>query len=67
MANSKRRIRLWIDTGFAGEGHEDFIDLPEDWEEMSVNERRKFLDDEAQIFLSNRIDWGADVVGADEE
>ena len=61
-----QRIRLVIDTGFAGCQHEDFLDLPDDWETMSEEERQKYLDEEASDFLSNNINYSAYVVDDEE-
>jgi hypothetical protein len=58
----KKKIRLYVDTGFAGCRHEDFQDLPDDWEEMSEEEHQKYLDEEAAVFLQNCISFGAYVV-----
>lgn len=58
-AKPVRRIRVWIDTGFAGAKHEDFEELPDYWDTMTELEQNEYLDDVVDCFMSRRIDCGA--------
>ena len=59
------KIRLCVETGFAGCEHVDFQDLPDDWEEMTEAEQNKYLDEAASDFMANHISYGAFVVDDD--
>ncbi len=63
---SKRVIQLWINTGYAGCTHKGTEALPEGWDEWDEQEREDYLDQAAQDFLGNHIEYGAEVVGEDE-
>jgi hypothetical protein len=65
--SDKRRIKLFIDTGSANARHIDYIDLPDDWDQMSGKDQEEYLDEEAQDFVSNYIEFGAVVVDEDDE
>ncbi|HHK0021534.1 TPA: hypothetical protein ACQQGR_004925 [Pseudomonas aeruginosa] len=57
------KIRLFVNTGFAGATHEDIHEVDrEEWEEMNEKERDDFLEECAKDFMSNCIDYGAYVV-----
>lgn len=57
------RIKMFIDTGFAGARHEDYTDFDDDiWAGMTEEAREKELDDIAQEYLVNHIECGAFVV-----
>ena len=54
------KIKLYIDTGFAGCKHEDVAEVDRaEWEAMSDEDREKHLQEEARDFLANHIDYGA--------
>lgn len=57
------KIRLYIGTGFAGAEHVDYeyVDRS-DWDSMSEEDREKYLEEAAQDFLGNHIDYSAVVV-----
>lgn len=58
------RIKLFISTGFTGCGYKDYYDYPdEDWDELTEDDKEKELDQLAQDFLGNHIDFGAYVEG----
>jgi hypothetical protein len=59
------KIKIYVDTGFAGCRHVDFQDLPDDWEELSAEEREEYLDEAATDFRNNVINYGASVVDDD--
>lgn len=56
-----KKIHLWVDTGFAGCKHEDVVDAPDDWDEMTEEAREEHLAEEARDFMANYIDYGARV------
>lgn len=58
--SSKVKINLYIGTGFAGCKYEDheYVDRDE-WEAMSEEEQQDYLDQAAQDFLANHIEWSA--------
>lgn len=59
MSNTVR-IKLYVDTGFANCKHEDEEEIDRGvWEAMSEEERAACLEDAAQTYLSNCIDFGA--------
>lgn len=51
-----------VDTGFVGATHEDWIELPDDWDELSPQVRHTFEDDCIETSISNSIDACALVV-----
>lgn len=53
---------MCIRTGYAGVTHEEYEDLPEDWDEMDATQRKEYLDEAAIEFLEERIEYGATVV-----
>ena len=56
----KVKIHMYVNTGFAGAKHKDFILIDRDeWEEMSEEERDDYLDDTAREYMDNCIDFGA--------
>lgn len=57
------RIKVFVETGFAGQGHEDFVDIPDDeWSAMTEDEQEERLEEEAREFMGNCIDYGAYIV-----
>jgi hypothetical protein len=67
MTKDNRRIKLYIDTGFANASHVDYIDLPDGWDRMSDEDQEEYLEQEAQDFLGNHIGFGADVVAEEND
>jgi hypothetical protein len=61
------KIRLLVETGFAGCDYVDFTDLPDDWETMTEKEQQKYLDEAARDYMTNYINWCAYVVDDDVE
>lgn len=58
--NDEVKIKLYIDTGFAGVVHEDELCVSrEEWDSMDEAEREEYLETAAQEFLQNKIDFGA--------
>lgn len=65
-----RKIKMHIGTGYAGAEHVDFVNVPDDWDEMSEQGRQRLLDEHAEEFLANNIEYGAwlvDDVSTDED
>ena len=62
-----RRIKIYINTGFAAGKHVDYDDLPEGWDDWTEEEREDHLNEVAQDFMSNRIDYGAYVVDEEDD
>lgn len=58
-----RKIKVWVTTGFANAKHEDEMDLPEGWDDMTDEEQEAFLEEAATGFRDMRVDCGAEVVG----
>lgn len=58
--NDKVKIKLYIGTGFAGCDHRnvEYVDRAE-WEAMTEKEQDNYLDQVAQDFLENHIDFSA--------
>jgi len=56
------RIKLWVNTGFAGAKHEEEIEGPDEWETMSPEEREKWMDEAARDYLFDRCEFGAAVI-----
>lgn len=67
MARGSRRIRVWVETGFAGCNHEDYYPLPDNWDQMSEQEQQEHLDELAYEFRGNCIEYGAYVEAGDWE
>lgn len=62
------KIKLYVNTGCAGCKHIDYHDIPDDeWDEMTEKEREELLDELAQDYLVNHIDYGAFVVEGEDE
>lgn len=58
--SEKIKVKMYVHTGFANCKHEDEFEIDRDeWEEMDEKEREKYLDDVAQDYLGNCIDYGA--------
>lgn len=53
------KIKLFASTSVAGSKVEDEIDTPDNWEEMTEEEREAYLDEAVQAFMSNVVDCGA--------
>lgn len=62
-----RKIRVYINTGYANCRHVDFEDLPEDWNDWSAAEQEGYLDEISNAYLNNMIDYGANVVEDEDE
>lgn len=62
------KIKVYVDTGFAGCEHVDYIEIPKtEWYAMSTVDQDRLLDDAAKELLGNNIDYGAYVVTDEEE
>ena len=48
-------LKLWIETGYAGVGYEDEIEVPNDFTEEQCEK-------EAQIYLHNNIEYGYELI-----
>jgi hypothetical protein len=57
-----RKIKITVDTGFAGAEHEDECELPDDWDAMPEDERQDFLAECCADAIANFIDAYAEVV-----
>ncbi|WP_447404525.1 DUF7167 family protein [Pseudomonas aeruginosa] len=54
------KIKMYVDTGFAGCKHEDSIEIDKGyWESLSEEGKDEYLEELAQDFLGNHIDFGA--------
>lgn len=63
----KRRIKCWVNTGFAVANKYEYLPLPDDWDAWSEEEQDEHLEAMASEFLCNCIQSGACVVGGDED
>lgn len=62
------RIKLYVETGFAGCEHTDMLEVDRaEWEAMTPEEQAQFLDAEAVEFRNNHIGCSAWVMGEGEE
>lgn len=61
-----RKIRVTIYTGFVGANHVIDHDLPDDWDELSEEEKNAELDAFAEAERDSRIEFGAEVIDDDE-
>lgn len=60
------KIRVFVSTSMRGSKVEDEFDAPDNWSEMTEEEREEFLDQAARDHLANCGDLGAYVVDDDE-
>lgn len=58
MADS-RRIKCWINTGFAGRDHFEWYPLPDGWDDLSEDEQEEILEEMAQDYRGDHIEFGA--------
>ena len=58
---SNRKIKLYLSIGM-NVSQVDFEDLPDDWDEMSKEQKDKYLEEASDAFNGNHIDCGACVV-----
>jgi len=66
--NDTVKIKLLIETGFAGCDHEDFMEIDkEDWDSMTKDEQNRFLDNLAREFRDDYISCAAWVVEDEDE
>jgi hypothetical protein len=62
------RIKLYCNTGFANARHSEIIEIDDaEWAAKSEEERDKYLEDVAQDFMSNHIDYGAYVITDEDD
>lgn len=62
------KIKLFVNTGFANCKHEDILEIDDqEWEEMTLEEQEKYMDEAAMDFMSNYIEYGAYPVEDGEE
>lgn len=62
------RIRLFVDTGFAGATHEDEIEIPRDeWEQMDEEVRNDFLTEQLDGLVWNSINTWYEVVDDEDD
>ena len=58
-------LKLVVSTGWANGDHVDYQELPDDWDEMSAEEQRNFIDDCARDYLFECCESYGEIV--DEE
>lgn len=62
----KIRIRLFLDSGYAGGVREDYTEIDRfDWECMTEEDRVEMLNETASEYAHNYIDYGAEIVEDD--
>lgn len=59
------KYQLYVDTGFVSASHEQLIEVPsyfdlteQEWDELSDDEKEKMLDDIAEEFMQDKIQYG---------
>ena len=57
--SKSRRIKVSLSIGFGNAKREDHQDLPDDWDDMSVEDQQNYLEEIAQDFASNYVDVSA--------
>lgn len=58
--SDKIRIKLYVDTGYPTAKHEDHEEVDRAWwNSLSEKERDEWLDQAAQDYMSNCIEYGA--------
>jgi len=63
--SDKIRIKLYVNTGYPSAKHEDYEEVDrEEWEALSEKQRDEWLEEAAQTYMANCIEYGAYV---DEE
>lgn len=61
------KIKLYVNTGFAGEGHSETVDVDDEfWNAMSKDEQEAFLDESAKECMFECIEFGAFAIDSDE-
>ena len=57
--------RLYVETGYAGATHEEIVQIPEDlglenedWDELDDNEKESMLDEAAEQYRDEQIEYG---------
>lgn len=62
------KIKLFVNTGFANCKHEDILEIDDqEWNEMTEEEREKYMDEAAGDFMNNYIEYGAYPVEDEDE
>lgn len=54
-----RRIKTSLSIGLSNAKKEDYQDLPDDWDDMSIEDQQDYLEEVAQNFASNYVDVSA--------
>lgn len=57
--SKSRRIKMNLGIGLGNAKQEDYQDLPDDWDDMSVEDQQNYLEEVARDFASNYVDVSA--------
>jgi hypothetical protein len=60
------KIKVTVNTGWAGCDHINYEDLPSDWESLTSKEKGNYLHESAQIMLNEHCQAYAEVVDDEE-
>ena len=60
------KIKLTVDTGYVGGEHVDYMYLPENWDDMSEQEKNNYLNQIGEAFLHECCEFHAELVDDDE-
>ncbi len=61
------QIRVEISSPYVGTREVSYVDLPEDWEHMTADERMRHLDMLWEVEVSNYVDVGIAIVNENGE
>lgn len=62
-----RRIKIVVETGYVNCDYIDYMEVPDNWDEWTKEEKEKLLDDLALDLLNNKVSCCAFVQGDEDE
>lgn len=60
-------LKVHVSTGWAGGDHIDYWELPDDWDSLSKDEKKKFCDESAMEYLHECCEASAWVVDSEDD
>ena len=57
-----KMLKVTVDTGFVGGVHEDYLELPEYWSDLSEEKQQEYIDEEAEAFLFSCCGYEGSIV-----
>lgn len=61
-----RKLEVGCSIGWAGDDRTDYIDLPDNWDEMSEIDRQNWSDDMLDTHVSNYLNSWTKIVDSEE-